>query len=89
MSENSNAERTDVDGSAASPCSTEPSLGVTDNAQWVERCWDAFKRNMIRRCARCECCKRLLEFEFERTKEVQRKQIQCLCGYITPVTYFP
>ena len=89
MSDSDSPKPNEVDASGSAACSTEASLPVTDNAEWVQQCWDAFKRNSVRRCARCECCKRLLEFEFVRNKEVQRKQIQCLCGYVTPVAYFP
>jgi len=68
---------------------TEAPLTWTDSSHWVETCWEAFKRNKVRRCGRCEKCKAGFEVEFERNKEVQQKNIQCLCGNVQSITYYP
>ena len=84
-----NSETTKPSTPVHAHCSTENGLPWTSDEQWIQSCVDAMKRGKIRRCAACDECGKRFEAEFERTKEVQRKQIQCNCGHVQVLTYFP
>ena len=63
-------------------------IGVS-MGQFAENLLDAKKRGMTLRSGQCDQCQKIIEAEFLPTTEVQTQHVNCTCGAVVRITYYP